>query len=314
MRDLWPMGCKKIKREDELEKILADPNYIGQEKIKGIRAIMHIDSIGKLHFTTRGATLENPDKPIDITHRMSHIADKFIFPRLSNSEFDCELWDPDLDDAEIAGKLNYRSTVEVPTTIRPYIFDVTALKGVNLENYVLRKRLEYLSKLSRSTVTAVSFLPYFEGENKEVTLNRLLQQGMEGMVFKNLNSKYVQGKKKAGHWYKYKKKDTVDAVITGSTPPEHFYRNRETGVYEMGRETKPWANGWIGSLNFVLEDGNTGSCSGMSDALKSFFSDGKHQVRPEFIGRTIEVEFFEKNKQGNLEHPRFIRLREEEEK
>jgi hypothetical protein len=49
----------------------------------------------------------------------------------------------------------------------------------------------------------------------------------------------------------------------------------------------------------------------MTDDMKRLLSDGKHGVKQEYIGRTIEVEFFERNKYGNCEHPRFIRLREE---
>ena len=146
----------------------------------------------------------------------------------------------------------------------------------------------------------------------------LLESGKEGMVFKNINSAYKLDQKKskrAGTWYKYKRKDTVDARITGASPPEQFYRDTETGAYDFGRATKPWAMGWFGSLNFEFYDPDgqvfTGSCAGMTDEMKAKLSDGNHGVKSEYIGRIIEVEFFERNKYGNCEHPRFIRLREE---
>lgn len=327
-RVIWTMGCKKIDKESELEKIFKDDNYIGQKKIKGIRAIMHILPDGSLKFTTRGASIDNPDVPIEITHRLQHLT-KHKIEDLAGVVLDCEMWSPDLDDSEIAGKLNYKSTVEVPTSIHPYFFDIICgINGSMLNEIPLGKRLIILDAiiyiLQSKNLDWVHSVPCVSTEKyKRMYLQELLQSGEEGMVFKNLNSKYIYTEKgskskKAGHWYKYKKKDTVDAIITGATPPEQFYKDQSTGTYDTNRNTKPWLMGWFGSLNFEFEDkdGNkfTGSCSGITDEMKNLLSNGSWGVKQEYIGRTIEVEFFERNKYGNCEHPRFIRLREEIEK
>lgn len=181
----------------------------------------------------------------------------------------------------------------------------------------------YLTCLKKHDVLSwAKFVPYESGEeNKRACLYKLLENGEEGMVFKNLNSFYLskeRNMKRSGYWYKYKRKDTIDVIITGSKPPEQFYKDISTATYDLSRVTKPWRMGWFGSLNFDFKDeeGNifSGSCSGMTDEMRSMLSDGNFNVKQEYIGRTIEIEFFERNKYGNCEHPRFIRLREELEK
>ena len=54
-----------------------------------------------------------------------------------------------------------------------------------------------------------------------------------------------------------------------------------------------------------------GFCSGMTDELRAQLSDPKHphNINPEYIGALIEVEYFEINQYGNLEHPRLKRVR-----
>lgn len=322
MSKVWPMGCKKIDTEDQLQRIIHDDNYIGQRKIKGVRAVMHVLQDGSLKFTTRGATLDDPETPIDITHRLKHLT-RQRFKSLAGLVLDAEMWAPGMDDSEIAGKLNYRSTVEVPREIEPYFFDVINVSRLDLGDKPLAFRLKLLEKLgvlfkNEDVMTWANFVPHVQGaEDKERYLYELLENGEEGMVFKNLGSGYIFTEKKckkAGYWYKYKRKDTVDAVITGATPPEQFYRDTNTGIYDLGRHTKAWALGWFGSLNFTFTKGDkefTGSCSGMTDEMREKLSDGNHSVKPEYVGRVIEVEFFERNKYGNCEHPRFLRLREE---
>lgn len=315
------MGCKKIKSESELERILRDDNYIGQEKIDGVRGVIHVLHDGSLRFTTRGATLADPDNPIDITHRLPHLA-KYNIKALGGCILDCELYDPNRTSAEIAGIVNYKSTVPVPQSILPQIFDIVEdWLGNNLENTILSRRLKVLGKVEAALMYKLpefSFLPSVEGyETKNAMLHNLLAEGREGMVFKNLFSTYHQGKKKAGVWYKYKKKDTIDVKIIGAKPPERYYRDTTTGVYDPSRLTKPWQMGWLGSIAFEFDkDGKKylGFCSGISDEIREQLSDGNHGIKPEYLYRVMEVEYMEKTSDGNLRHPRFVRIREEIEK
>jgi ATP-dependent DNA ligase len=133
-------------------------------------------------------------------------------------------------------------------------------------------------------------------------------------MLKNLDAIYYPDKRPSNVWYKVKKIDSVDAKIVGSEFPEKYYRDPKTRKEDRNRITKPWAMGWFGALVYQLEDGTTGTVSGFDDAEKMVMSDGKWSVKPEYVGRYMELKFMEKTKDKKLRHPRFIRLREEIEK
>ena len=323
MRKIWPMGCKKTPEADKVEKLLADPNYVAQPKIDGVRCVLHFDKEGVAHYTTRGASLNDPETPLDITHRLHHMRVKV--PKLAGFEFDGEIWAPGYTSAEISGQVNYKSTVPVDSSLKLHTFDILRIGSTPVESLSLETRLRYLYSM-KDVFKKLRFMEgvstaYSEYEKREM-LARELEAGREGIVLKNLKASYQFGTAKrdakpANNWYKVKKKDTVDVKITGSIEPEQFYRDPMTGVYDLGRLTKPWAEGWFGSITFEFEeDGKlyTGSTAGITDHTKTIMSDGEHSIKPEYIGRTMEVEFMEKTADGNLRHPRFVRLKEEVEK
>ena len=322
MRKIWPMGCKKTPEADKVEKLLADPNYVAQPKIDGVRCVLHFDNEGVAHYTTRGASLNDPETPLDITHRLSHMAVKV--PKLAGFEFDGEIWAPGYTSAEISGQVSYKSTVPVDPRLQLHIFDVLHNKDQGLEIFPLAYRLRALRAYRAIfTIPFLAEVPTARTEHeKRQLLAQELEAGREGIVLKNLQSDYIFGTprrdaKPANHWYKVKKKDTIDVKIIGSIPPEQFYRDPMTGVYDLSRPTKPWSEGWFGSLAFEFEeDGKvyTGSTSGMTDDMRARMSDGCHRVHPMYYGRIMEVEYMEKTADGNLRHPRFVRLREEIEK
>lgn len=323
MRKIWPMGCKKTPDSDKVESLLADPRYIAQPKIDGVRCVLHFDNEGVARYTTRGASLNDPETPLDITHRLGHMRVKV--PKLAGFELDGEIWSPGFTSAEISGQVSYKSTVPVDTKLQLHVFDVLSISHRPMEELNLTTRLEYLKGLNPvfNSLRFLERVPIARTEDeKRAMLSQELEAGREGIVLKNIDSDYVMGTAKrdakpSNHWYKVKKKDTIDVRITGSTPPEQFYRDPITGVYDLGRPTKPWSEGWFGSITFKFEeDGKVycGSTSGMTDYMRAQLSDGHHNILPQYEGRVMEVEFMEKTSDGNLRHPRFVRLREEIEK
>lgn len=313
------MGCKKIESEEQLSEILNDNNYLGQEKIDGVRGVMQFLDDGRMIITTRGSTKANPTIPIDISHRLPHIV-KYKVKSLAGTVIDGELYDPCLTSSQLAGILNYRSTVPVPPTIVFRAFDLLYYRDLPIfpmSNFARISRLEHT--VSHMSPIPIEFVPYILGGGKEQYLYDLLARGMEGMVFKNLSKGYEFGDSKksakpAGFWYKYKKKDTVDVTIIGSREPDKYYTDPETRSPDYERLTQPYINGWIGSIEFRFtdEDGNdhVGSCSGITNELRAELSYGR-LLKSEYVGKTMEVEFMEKTTDGNLRHPRFVRIRED---
>lgn len=323
---VWPMKCKQIKTQSELEKLLATKRYQVEEKIKGVRGVIFIQD-GRVRITTRGASKEDPSKPIEITHRLPHfeLSEK-VAKRYDGCIFDCELYTPELDDSQIAGKLNYRSVGNIDDRIKAYVFDILAYCGKSCinESYDIRQSI----LLGGTGIIAPWMMapeqphcPY-SGNLDERFIDKIFASGGEGVVLKNRESDYVITEpnfKRVGYWYKYKRKDTIDAMITGAKPPEKYYTDKETGVQDLGRLTKFYEMGWIGSLEYRYEyEGvlHTGYCSGMTDNLRAQLTSSlsKHSLNPDYLGRIIEVEYFEINQYGSLEHPRLKRIREEIEK
>jgi ATP-dependent DNA ligase len=327
---IWPMKCKSIKTQRELEKVISTDQYAIEEKIKGVRGVIHISN-GQIHVFSRGSSKFEPDKPIELTHRLPHFEmSKTTLERLDGFILDCELYTPELDDSEIAGKLNARSMLPTDERIKAYIFDIISdiNEGIDFSSNYYRCRKRMLNELFRKHLEELPWIkrPRWLGSghsNKaEEFISEILDNGGEGVVLKNINSDYIfteKNFKRANYWYKYKRKDTIDAKIIGAKPPEKFYKQPETRVIDFSRPTKFYEMGWIGSIEFEYtveyENGfaeiHTGFCSGMTDNLRAKLTDPKHrhQLNPEYLGSIIEVEYFEMNQYGNLEHPRLKRVR-----
>jgi ATP-dependent DNA ligase len=307
------MNAKAAK--DKFDSLMQNDSYIAQEKIDGVRALVKISKLGVVRVTTRGASVDAPDTPIDITHRIPYLLDWEPVDGIKNCIFDCEITIDGLDSSQIAGVVSYKSTVQVPDGLKFNVFDIIAYEGKTIFNSTQARRLTILQSLAHYFPSWMKTLPYVaDTDRKYRFLDAVLSKGGEGIMLKNLDALYYPDKRPSNVWYKVKKIDSVDAKIVGAAPPEMYYRDPKTAKADETRVTKPWQMGWFGALVYELEDGTQGTVSGFDDAEKQKMSDSKHGIKPEYIGRYMELKFMEKTKDKKLRHPRFIRLREEIEK
>jgi bifunctional non-homologous end joining protein LigD len=124
-----------------------------------------------------------------------------------------------------------------------------------------------------------------EAEFNERAYIEYVEAGGEGVMLKNPDAKYLEGKRPANHWYKLKKFETMDVVITGFQPAKE-------GKYE----------GLIGAVTF-----EGGKCSGMDDHTRELMT----MSPTNYIGHVMEIRHFGqvgKDKEG-YRHPQFIRMR-----
>lgn len=324
-RTWWPMGCKKIKGQDEYERLINNPKYVAQRKLDGVRCILQAEGLGgEMKFTTRGASLSDPTTTLDITHRLSHLSGLSKYLPFGVT-LDGELYSGGRHtSAKIAGMVNYRSTVRVDRHILFYAFDILTFGGVDITNLPWYARMAYLDKVkAMANPDYIRFLPVAKTpEEKHNMYLTELSCDCEGIVLKNVNAIYktAEGRtlKPTNTWYKMKKQDTSDVIITGSEPPSMYYKDPDTGKEDTSRLTKPYVRGWFGSITFTYTTDNgqivTGACSGITDEKKEILSDGKHGINKEYIGRKMEVGYMEASKEGVLRHPRFIRIIPEGEK
>jgi ATP-dependent DNA ligase len=144
-------------------------------------------------------------------------------------------------------------------------------------------------------------------KGKEEYYYRILSNGGEGVVLKNLDSPYLQGERKKDIWLKMKKSRTYDVVITGFSQPEQYSED------VSGKQiiNKYYAKKWIGAIEFgVYKYGKLeflGKTSGMDESLRE-----KMSLRPnDYTLRVIEIEGQELTADGKIRHPRFLRLRDD---
>lgn len=127
----------------------------------------------------------------------------------------------------------------------------------------------------------------------------IVAHGGEGVMLKHPNALYVPGKRPANYWFKVKKFDTMDVIITGFKPGEGKYAGMvgslEFSLWRLDTEGKPVARERVGF------------CRGFDDALC-------HSMTVNFDAykyKVMEIRYFGQvgaTTEG-LRHPQFIRLR-----
>lgn len=118
--------------------------------------------------------------------------------------------------------------------------------------------------------------------------NNARNRGLEGVIVKPLNGKYVR--KRSYDWLKVKDQQTVDVKIVDM--------ERGTGKFENT----------MGAIVVDVDGVFVNVGGGFSDALRDEIWNNYNR---DWEGRLVEIEFHEKTPDGSLRHPRFIRVRDD---
>ncbi len=183
-----------------------------------------------------------------------------------------------------------------------YIFDVLAWDGINLLNYSLESRIEFLKRINfYCNNEYIHTATYYEGQKLWDYIGWALEHGYEGTVIQRKDGIYSPGKRTARKTLKIKKEIQIeiDAFLTGNVKratmdykgkePEHwnYWFNTRTNEFLLGEEnydnflenglvipvTKDWYYDLPSSIEFgVLDkDGKDVSLcwiSNLTDELK----------------------------------------------
>lgn len=178
-------------------------------------------------------------------------------------------------------------------------FDVLAVNGEDVTNLPLeqrRKMLEMIMELLQSREPAFQIAPQFEATEDNIRAS--IDKGMEGVMLKRKDSTYKPGARMAS-WQKVKKMSSGDFFIIGSVPG----KNSNAGK--------------VGSLKvaYMGEDGKpvyVADVAGFDEATRTQLTDpATGDVKPEYLGKVIEVMGQGRTKHNRIRHPRFIRWRDD---
>jgi len=187
------MNAQGVKDESHLKRLLNDDHYIAQEKLDGMRAVVHITTTG-LRIFSRSAGVGDPTKPLEKTSALPHLA-ALTFPGMIGTVLDCEILANGLDSAQLSGTIHKNEISQDNRLVKLYVFDILRFNGKDLTAKTLFERLGFLLTAKvRIYSRHIIYLPYaYSTEEKEALYKSVIAKNGEGIMLKNLNETYCLG-------------------------------------------------------------------------------------------------------------------------
>jgi bifunctional non-homologous end joining protein LigD len=198
--------------------------------------------------------------------------------------------------------------------LRYVVFDLPALDGEDLATLPLHERKEQLRALVGGTPGVLVYSEHIDG-NGEKVFAAARQHGLEGILSKRRNSKYVAGRSR--DWLKVKAVDTREFIIVGYTEPKGsrngvgalMMAKPENGklVY-AGRVGTGYSDELLRELRRKLQPLERKEAVVALPEHDKLRPKHVHWVEPQLVA---EVIFRGWGKEGLLRQPSFHRLRED---
>lgn len=338
----FPSGYKKDSKA-ETQNMIFSGNYVGARKMDGAFYKFIKDENGNMELIGRSKSVKGDY--IDKIEWVPQLHE--FFNSLPNGT--CllgELYFPEKEGSSnvttIMGCLpqKARDRQEKGMKLHYYVFDVLAFNGESLYQKNIEDRITYLYDINIIRNTNyneyINIAKYYEGKELWNHLQATLNAGGEGIVITKKGTCYQPGKRPARQTLKVKKElhETIDCFFTGhATAPTKEYTGKEieTWQYWLNERTdeklngeyykeyfngaplipitKPYFNGWAGSLEIgVIKNDKVvpiGYLSGLSDEIKANYKDYK--------GKVIEVGAMEvlynNGKFSGLRHAKLVNFR-----
>lgn len=332
----FPSGYKKDSKA-ETQNMIFSGDYVGARKMDGAFYKFIKDENGNMELIGRSKSVKGDY--IDKIEWVPQLHE--FFNSLPNGT--CllgELYFPEKEGSSnvttIMGCLpqKARNRQEKGMKLHYYVFDVLAIDGKSIYQQNIEDRVDEIDILRKAYKNEkyVKIAEYYEGKELWDHLQETLNNGGEGVVITKKGTCYQPGKRPARQTLKVKKElhETIDCFFTGhATAPTKEYTGKEieTWQYWLNERTgeklngeyykeyfngaplipitKPYFNGWAGSLEIgVIKNDKVvpiGYLSGLSDEIKANYKDYK--------GKVIEVGAMEVLETGGLRHAKMLNFR-----
>ncbi len=283
------------------DKPFDSPDWLYEVKWDGYRIIAHVKA-GTVRLESRGSQ--------DYTAVFAPICDE-----LRDLKVDCtldgEMVVVDQDGRSDFGALqNYQRSGKGHLVY--YVFDAVHSAGHDLSSLPLTRRKDIASSII-APLKNVRLSDHIVGQGSAF-YELAQQQDLEGIIAKNADSPYLEGKRSPS-WLKFKTHKRQEAVIGGWTEPRGGRQKMGAlvlGVYGEGGELQ-----YIGHTGGGFKDRQLKEMYDRLKPLKTpespFAAEPKtnepaHWVKPETV---VEVKFSQWTGDGHLRHPVFLGVRED---
>lgn len=271
------------------------PNWIFEEKYDGVRMLAYKEG-SKVVLISRNA--------IDRTERYPKIAEAIGKLKPDTLALDGEIV---IFDADRVSRFQFLQKGDGRPVFA--VFDCIYRDGKDLRKAPLSERR---TALERSVKTSASLILSARLDADGIKAFEIAKKrGFEGLIAKDLSSKYVSGRSPA--WLKVKVRKEDEFVIGGFTEPSgvrHFFGALLLGVYRRGKLE------YVGKVGTGFDEETLKSLYKKFSSLKragSPFASDVHERDATFVSPKLvaQIGYTEWTSDGKLRHPVYLGLRDD---
>lgn len=298
-----PMLINDITGEGKeyVDKTFKKDKWSLQHKLNGQRLILAIDPDGTTHMTSRDRSVKTFRYSELDNHVLGLLDLESPFSGLTvlDGEVMCEEANIKLPSGvETTSTLqstvalihmNAKDSIEYQRkngfSLRYKVFDILYLDGKDVQNepYRVRKDLTVTACQAIKTLNpdcAIDIVPTIDDyDSAWEVFQDYVSKGGEGLILKNLDAKYEQGKRTKGQW-KLKARLTIDAFVTGYVPASE------------DKSLSDYIGGLVFSTNYKGKEIEIAAVSNIDMATRrdaTIYVEGKPTLNPKFIGKCAEL-------------------------
>lgn len=271
------------------------PNWVYEEKYDGVRMLAYKEG-SKVSLISRNA--------IDRTERYPKIAEAIAKLKADTLALDGEIV---IFDEDKVSRFQFLQKSEGQPTFA--VFDCIYRDGKDFRKAALSERRVVLEKSVKPSASLILSARLDADGVKAFEIAK--KKGFEGLIAKDLASKYVSGRSPA--WLKVKVRKEDEFVIGGFTAPSgarHYFGALLLGVYSRGKLE------YVGKVGTGFDEETLKALYKKFGSLKrteaSFDSDVKEKdatfIAPKLVA---QIGYTEWTGDGKLRHPVFLGLRDD---